>query len=109
MENYAVAGKTGTAEYSSDKDKSHSWFTGFSNVDNPNFNIMEFNYSMIFEEILRGYGLQDSYNEEVVYVYAGIYYNGNRIDESSVDSFLSSIAYYNEQQIYLVVRYRTQL
>ena len=34
-ENYTVAGKTGTAEYSSDKSKSHSWFTGFSNVDNP--------------------------------------------------------------------------
>lgn len=33
--NYTVAGKTGTAEYSSDKDKSHSWFIGFSNVDNP--------------------------------------------------------------------------
>lgn len=32
---YSVAGKTGTAEYSSDKTKSHSWFTGFSNVDNP--------------------------------------------------------------------------
>lgn len=32
---YTVAGKTGTAEYSSDKEKSHSWFTGFSNVDNP--------------------------------------------------------------------------
>lgn len=34
-ENYTVAGKTGTAEYSSDKEKSHSWFTGFTNVDNP--------------------------------------------------------------------------
>lgn len=32
---YTVAGKTGTAEYSSDKDKAHSWFTGFTNVDNP--------------------------------------------------------------------------
>ncbi len=34
-EEYTVAGKTGTAEYSSDKEKSHSWFTGFSNVENP--------------------------------------------------------------------------
>lgn len=34
-ESYTVAGKTGTAEYSSDKEKAHSWFTGFSNVDNP--------------------------------------------------------------------------
>ena len=33
--NYTAAGKTGTAEYSSDKTRSHSWFTGFSNVDNP--------------------------------------------------------------------------
>ncbi len=32
---YTVAGKTGTAEYSSDKEKSHSWFTGFTNVENP--------------------------------------------------------------------------
>ena len=34
-ESYTAAGKTGTAEYSSDKEKSHSWFTGFTNVDNP--------------------------------------------------------------------------
>lgn len=34
-EDYSVAGKTGTAEYSDDKSKSHSWFVGFSNVDNP--------------------------------------------------------------------------
>jgi len=34
-ESYTVAGKTGTAEYSTDKDKSHSWFTGFTNVENP--------------------------------------------------------------------------
>ena len=32
---YSVAGKTGTAEYSSDKEKVHSWFTGFTNVENP--------------------------------------------------------------------------
>lgn len=32
---YSVAGKTGTAEYSTDKDKTHSWFVGFSNTDNP--------------------------------------------------------------------------
>ena len=34
-ESYTVAGKTGTAEYSSDKDRTHSWFMGFSNVENP--------------------------------------------------------------------------
>lgn len=32
---YTVAGKTGTAEYSSDKEKVHSWFVGFTNMDNP--------------------------------------------------------------------------
>lgn len=32
---YTVAGKTGTAEYSIDKEKAHSWFVGFTNVDNP--------------------------------------------------------------------------
>lgn len=36
---YTVAGKTGTAEYSSDKEKSHSWFMGFTNVDNPDIAI----------------------------------------------------------------------
>ena len=32
---YTAAGKTGTAEYSSDKEKDHSWFVGMTNVDNP--------------------------------------------------------------------------
>lgn len=32
---YTVAGKTGTAEYSTDKEKVHSWFMGFTNIDNP--------------------------------------------------------------------------
>lgn len=33
---YSAAGKTGTAEYSmSDGEKTHSWFMGFTNVDNP--------------------------------------------------------------------------
>ena len=34
-DSYTVAGKTGTAEYSTDKEKAHSWFVGFTNVDNP--------------------------------------------------------------------------
>lgn len=34
-ESYTVAGKTGTAEVSVDKQKVHSWFIGFSNVENP--------------------------------------------------------------------------
>lgn len=33
--NYTAAGKTGTAEYTSDKSKSHAWFVGFSNVEDP--------------------------------------------------------------------------
>lgn len=32
---YTAAGKTGTAEYTSDKSKSHAWFVGFSNVEDP--------------------------------------------------------------------------
>ncbi len=32
---YTAAGKTGTAEYSTDKEKDHSWFVGIRNVDNP--------------------------------------------------------------------------
>nr|WP_275982028.1 penicillin-binding transpeptidase domain-containing protein [Ohessyouella blattaphilus] len=32
---YDVAGKTGTAEYSDEMEKNHSWFVGFSNMDNP--------------------------------------------------------------------------
>lgn len=32
---YTVAGKTGTAEVSVDKEVVHSWFMGFSNVENP--------------------------------------------------------------------------
>lgn len=32
---YTIAGKTGTAEYSSDKEKAHSWFMGFTNMEHP--------------------------------------------------------------------------
>ena len=32
---YEAAGKTGSAEYSKDKTKSHAWFTGFAPVDDP--------------------------------------------------------------------------
>lgn len=32
---YTAAGKTGTAEYSSDKSRSHAWFVGFSDVSDP--------------------------------------------------------------------------
>ena len=38
-QSYTIAGKTGTAEYSSDKEKAHSWFAGFTNVDNPDLAI----------------------------------------------------------------------
>lgn len=32
---YSVAGKTGSAEYGTTKGDSHAWFTGFSNVEEP--------------------------------------------------------------------------
>ena len=32
---YSVAGKTGSAEYGTIKGNSHAWFTGFSNVEDP--------------------------------------------------------------------------
>jgi peptidoglycan glycosyltransferase len=32
---YTAAGKTGSAEYSNDKSKSHAWYVGFSNVASP--------------------------------------------------------------------------
>lgn len=34
-EQYTAAGKTGTAEYSSNKNQSHAWFTGFVTGDKP--------------------------------------------------------------------------
>ena len=45
-QSYTAAGKTGTAEYSMDSsDQTHSWFVGFTNVDNPELVI-----SVIVEE-----------------------------------------------------------
>lgn len=38
-ETYTAAGKTGTAEYSNDKSKSHAWFVGFSNVEDPDLTV----------------------------------------------------------------------
>ena len=38
-QSYTAAGKTGTAEYSSDKERDHSWFVGMSNVDHPDLAI----------------------------------------------------------------------
>jgi peptidoglycan glycosyltransferase len=32
---YTAAGKTGSAEYSANKDDSHAWFTGFAPVEDP--------------------------------------------------------------------------
>ncbi len=32
---YTVAGKTGSAEFGTEKGKSHAWFTGFSNTEDP--------------------------------------------------------------------------
>ena len=36
---YTAAGKTGTAEVSADKTRTHSWFMGYRNVDNPDLAI----------------------------------------------------------------------
>jgi len=36
---YSAAGKTGTAEVSTDKAKTHSWFMGYRNVENPDLAI----------------------------------------------------------------------
>lgn len=46
-QSYTVAGKTGTAEYSMvDGNKTHSWFIGFTNVDNP---------ELVISVIIEGY------------------------------------------------------
>ncbi len=46
-QSYTVAGKTGTAEYSMDDgEKTHSWFIGFTNVDNP---------ELVISVIIEGY------------------------------------------------------
>lgn len=46
-QSYTVAGKTGTAEYSlDDGNKTHSWFVGFTNVDNPD---------LVISVIIEGY------------------------------------------------------
>ena len=45
-QSYTAAGKTGTAEYSMESsDQTHSWFVGFTNIDNPELVI-----SVIVEE-----------------------------------------------------------
>ena len=55
----SIAGKTGTSEYSDDKEKTHSWFIGFSNVENPDIAlavvIVEFRqYGDVATDISRG-------------------------------------------------------
>ena len=47
-QSYSVAGKTGTAEYSmTDRGKkTHSWFVGFTNLDNP---------ELVISVIIEGY------------------------------------------------------
>lgn len=46
-QSYTVAGKTGTAEYSMDDgEKTHSWFMGFTNIDNP---------ELVISVIIEGY------------------------------------------------------
>ncbi len=38
-QSYSVAGKTGSAEFGSVKGQSHAWFTGFSNVEDPDISV----------------------------------------------------------------------
>lgn len=48
---YTIGGKTGTAEYSMDDgEKTHSWFIGFTNIDNP---------ELVISVIVEGYDGQD--------------------------------------------------
>lgn len=48
---YTIGGKTGTAEYSmSDGEKTHSWFIGFTNVENP---------ELVISVIIEGYDGQN--------------------------------------------------
>lgn len=50
-QSYTAAGKTGTAEYSMDDgEKTHSWFMGFTNVDNP---------ELVISVIIEGYDGND--------------------------------------------------
>lgn len=50
-QSYTAAGKTGTAEYSMDDgEKAHSWFMGFTNVDNP---------ELVISVIIEGYDGND--------------------------------------------------
>ncbi|WP_343248976.1 peptidoglycan D,D-transpeptidase FtsI family protein [Diplocloster hominis] len=51
-QNYTAAGKTGSAEYSSNKAKSHAWFVGFSNVESPD---------LVVAVILEGAGAGSDY------------------------------------------------
>lgn len=37
--NYTAAGKTGSAEYNSNKSDSHAWFTGFAPAENPEISV----------------------------------------------------------------------
>ena len=48
---YTVAGKTGSAEYDSNKQTSHSWFTGFAPANDPEIAI-----TIIMEEAGTGSG-----------------------------------------------------
>ena len=50
-QSYTAAGKTGTAEYAMDDgEKMHSWFMGFTNVDNP---------ELVISVIVEGYDGND--------------------------------------------------
>ena len=67
---YTVAGKTGTAEYSmSDGEKTHSWFMGFTNVDNPELVIS------VITEGSDGRLIEVTPEHEIVWEYINPYFN----------------------------------
>ena len=67
---YTAAGKTGTAEYSmSDGEKTHSWFMGFTNVDNPELVIS------VITEGSDGRLIEVTPEHEIVWEYINPYFN----------------------------------
>lgn len=63
---YTVAGKTGSAEYSTEKGESHAWFTGFSNVEDPD---------LVVTVIVEGAGSGSDYAVPIAKRIFDAYYN----------------------------------
>lgn len=63
---YTVAGKTGSAEYSNQKGESHAWFTGYSNVEDP---------ELVVTVIVEGAGSGSDYAVPIAKRIFDAYYN----------------------------------